>query len=66
MVQYNTPVTSSTTFGLWCNYSWLRMRQDAVLEFENTPVPLISRTRNVTATMAKYVFGGGITLGVNF
>ncbi len=42
------------------------MRQDAVLESENTPVPLISRSRNVTATMTKYVFGGGITLGVNF
>jgi hypothetical protein len=66
MVQYNTPVTSTTTFGLWCSYNWMRMRQDATLEFENAPVPLISRTRTVTATMTKYVFGGGVTLAVNF
>ena len=66
MAQYNTPITSSMTLGLWCNYNWMRMRQDATLEFENTPVPLISSTRNVTATMTKYAFGGGITLNVNF
>ena len=66
MLQYNTPVSSSTSFGLWCNYSWMSMRQNAELEFENTPLPIISRTREVTATMTKYVTGGGVTLGINF
>jgi hypothetical protein len=65
MLQYSTPVSSSTSFGLWCNYSWMKMRQEAELEFQNT-LPLVSRTRDVTATMTKYVTGGGITLGVNF
>lgn len=66
MLQYSTPVSSSTSFGVWCNYGCMRMRQDAQLEFQNTPNPLISRTREVTATMTKYVIGGGAMLGVNF
>lgn len=66
MLQYNTPALSSASVGLWCNYSWMSMRQDAELEFENTPLPVISRTREVTATMTKYVIGGGVTLGINF
>ncbi|MFC1834603.1 hypothetical protein ACFL2Q_07705 [Thermodesulfobacteriota bacterium] len=63
--QYNTPVSSSTSFGLWGNYSWMRMRGEAGLEFENT-APTVSRSREVTATMTKYVIGGGVTLGINF
>ncbi len=66
MTQYNTPVSSATSFGLWGNYSWMRMSQEAELEFRNTPRPDVSRTRNVTATMTKYIIGGGVTLGVNF
>ncbi|MBI5252041.1 MAG: hypothetical protein HY912_21310 [Desulfomonile tiedjei] len=66
MLQYNTPISSAVSFGLWGNYSWMRMRNEAELEFQNTPIPLLSRTREVTATMTKYVFGGGVTLGVNF
>jgi hypothetical protein len=64
--QYNTPVSSSTSFGLWGNCSWMRIRGEAELEFQNTPVPLVSRTRDVTATVTQYVVGGGITLGINF
>ncbi len=65
-LQYNTPVSSSTSFGLWGNYSWMKMRGEAELEFQKTPVPLISRTRDVIATMTKYVVGGGVMLGVKF
>lgn len=65
-VQYNKPLSSSTSFGIWGNYSWMRMRQTAELEFEKSPAPIISRTRDVTASMTKYVIGGGVTLGINF
>ncbi len=63
-IQY--PISSSTSFGLWCNYSWMRLSQDADLDFENIPIPLLSRSRTVTPTMTKYIVGGGVTLGVNF
>ncbi len=66
MLQYNTPLSSTISFGLWCNYSWLRMRGAAELEFENAPNPPISRTRDVTTTMTKYLYGGGVMLGINF
>ncbi len=66
MLQYNTPVSSSTSFGLWCNYSWMRMRQGAHLTYETTPFPAVTRSRDVTATMTKYVVGGGVSLGINF
>lgn len=66
VLQYNTPVSSSFSFGLWGNYSWMKMRGEAQLEFQNTPIPLVSRSRDVTATMTKYVVGGGVTLAVNF
>jgi hypothetical protein len=66
MLQYNTPVSESTSFGLWANYSWMRMHNSADLEFENEPVPLTQRSRTVTATMTKYLYGGGVTLGINF
>jgi hypothetical protein len=66
MLQYNMTLSSSTSFGLWGNCSWMMMRNEAELEFENAPIPLVSRTRDVTATMTKYVVGGGLTLGVNF
>ncbi len=68
LLQYNTPLSSSTTFGVWCNYSWMRMRQEAELEFEYVSPPLVhvSRSRDVTATMTKYAVGGGVSLGVLF
>lgn len=65
MLQYNTPLNSKISFGLWANYSWMRMRQDADLEFTSSAPP-ISRSKQLTATMTKCVAGGGITLGVNF
>jgi hypothetical protein len=65
MLQYNTPITSAVQFGIWANGSWMRMRQGANLEFTSS-APLISRSKQVTATMTKYLAGVGITLGVNF
>lgn len=65
MLQYNTSLLSSVSLGLWCNYSWMQMRQAADLQFENTD-PLIFRSKGVTATMTKFLTGGGLTLGVNF
>jgi len=64
-VQYNMALVSGTTFGLWGNYTWLNMRGTADLDFENTNPP-VTRSKDVTATMTKYVLGGGITLGINF
>jgi hypothetical protein len=66
MFQYNTPFSSSIAVGFWGNYSWMRMRNDAELEFESTPTPLISRTRDVTATVTQFIVGGGVTLGMSF
>jgi hypothetical protein len=66
MLQYTVPLSSSTSFGLWGNYSWMKMRGNAELQFENTPIPLVSRSRDVTATMTQYTIGGGLMLGVNF
>ena len=65
MLQYNVSLSSSFSLGLWCNYSWMQMRQAAELEFENTNPP-ISASKEVTATMTQFVSGGGLTLGVNF
>lgn len=66
MLQYNVPLSSAVSFGLWGNYSWMKMRDKAELEFENAPIPLVSRSRDVTATMTKYIVGGGVMLGLNF
>ncbi len=65
MLQYNTPITSAVQFGIWANGSWMRMRQNANLEFTSS-VPAIFTSKQVTATFTKYATGGGITLGVNF
>jgi hypothetical protein len=63
--QYDTTLLSSSSFGLWANYTWMKVEGDAELEFENS-APAISRTKDVTATMTRYVLGGGITLGIQF
>jgi len=64
-LQYNAPVNSTISVGLWANYSWMRMNQEANLEFTSSAPPIF-RSKKVTATMTKYVAGGGVTLGVNF
>jgi hypothetical protein len=65
LLQYNTPLTSSVSTGLWANASWFSLRGNAELSFVNTS-PAISRSKEVTVTMTQYVVGGGVTLGVAF
>ncbi len=64
-IQYNTPVSGSTSFGLWANYTWMNVRGNAELEFVNA-APFVSRQKDVTATVTQYVIQGGVTLGVTF
>ncbi|MEJ2718919.1 MAG: hypothetical protein P8182_17615 [Deltaproteobacteria bacterium] len=66
MFQYAMSFSSSISVGVWANGSWMRMRNDAELEFESTPTPLLSRTRDVTATVTQFIVGGGVTLGMSF
>jgi hypothetical protein len=65
MFQYNVPMSSSVSLGLWANGSWMAMRGTARLGLVNA-VPELSRGKEVTATMTQYVTGGGVTLGLNF
>jgi hypothetical protein len=65
LLQYNTPLTSAISTGLWVNGSWLSLRGNGQLEFQNISPP-ISRNKDVTITMTQYVLGGGVTLGITF
>jgi hypothetical protein len=64
-LQYNTPMSGATSFGLWVNYTWLKVRGTAELEFVNA-APFIVRHKEVTATVTQYVIQGGVTLGYTF
>lgn len=64
-VQYNMPVSGSSSFGLWINYTWLNMRGNAELEFAIAS-PFLLREKEVTATLTQYAIQGGVTLGVTF
>jgi len=64
-LQYNMPLSKSASFALWGNYTWMTVRGAASLEFENTDPP-VTRQKDVTATMTKYVLSWGVTLSVNF
>ena len=63
--QYNTPLTSAVSFGIWANYSWMSIRGDGEVAFRSSafPAPI---GRAVTVSMSQYVCGGGLTLGYNF
>ncbi|MBI4962402.1 MAG: hypothetical protein HY913_03930 [Desulfomonile tiedjei] len=63
--QYNPTPIGSINFGLWANYTWMRVVGDADLEFQNATTG-VTRQRTVTATVTQYVTQGGITLGLNF
>lgn len=63
-LQYNaTP--PPTIISLWCTGSWLHVRGPGQLEFESIP-PNIAREKDSTATMGKYSYGGGISVGMMF
>jgi hypothetical protein len=63
--QYNTPMTSSISFGLWANFMLVKLRADAnaTLTSSALAAPI---SREVTVTMGKYAYGGGFSLGYNF
>ncbi len=63
--QYNTPLTSSLSFGLWGNYLWMKIKGDGDVTFRSSAraAPI---GRAVTLSMGKYALGGGLSLGYNF
>ncbi|MFC1834476.1 hypothetical protein ACFL2Q_07045 [Thermodesulfobacteriota bacterium] len=65
MFQYNTPVTSSVSFGLWANYLWMQARGSADATLRSSALPA-DQTTTVDVSMSKYVCGGGLSLGYNF
>jgi hypothetical protein len=64
-VQYNPAPIGSITFGLWANYTWMRMVGDADLNFQNATSG-VTRQKTVTATVTEYITQGGISLGITF
>lgn len=65
-LEYDTRLSETVSFGVWLNYNWMLMRSEVELEFEHSPDPPISRSRDVTATMTKYILGGGVAFGLAF
>jgi hypothetical protein len=63
--QYNLQPVQSFTFGMWANYAWMDIRGDAKLDFQDATVGL-SRQKDVTATMTKFVIQGGFTGSLAF
>ena len=63
--QYNIPLTSSTSFGLWANYLWMRTEgdSDVTLRSSDLAAPI---SRRVTVNMSQYVYGGGLSFGYSF
>lgn len=64
-IEYSKTLFGSTCLGLWGNYTWMKVRGNAELEFERA-APFLVREKDVTATMTKYVLQGGVSLGINF
>jgi len=64
-LQYNVAPVNSVSLGLWANYTWMDVRGDAELDFEDSTRGF-SRQKTVTATMTKYVIQGGLTAGITF
>lgn len=64
-VQYNVDLLGSASFGLWANYSWMNVRGNAELEFQDSATA-VYRQKNVTATLTSYVVQGGVALAVAF
>lgn len=65
MFQYNKALTSSISSGLWANYLWMNIRGAADLTYRSSALaaPIV---REVTVSMGKYAYGGGLTLGISF
>lgn len=63
--QYNMAPIDSFTLGVWGNYTWMDVRGNAQLDFQDSTLGF-STQKDVTATMTKYVLQGGISLNVAF
>jgi len=63
--QYNMAPVNSVSLALWGGYTWMDVRGNAELDFRNATSD-VSRQKDVTATMTKYVLQGGVTAGINF
>jgi hypothetical protein len=66
MIQYNQDVSKSASFGVWTSYTWMNQEGSCALSFEHNGTTPVSRDRDITAMMTKYVLQGGLTLGINF
>jgi hypothetical protein len=64
-VQFNPAPIGAVNFGLWANYTWMRVIGDANLEFQDATIGL-TRQKTVTASVTQFVTQGGLTLGINF
>ncbi len=64
-LQYNTPVTSSFSFGLWANYLWMKIKGEGEVTLRSS-AQAVPVGRAVTLSMGKYALGAGLSLGYNF
>lgn len=63
--QYNSTPTNSASFGVWGNCAYMGVRGNAELDFQDANSG-VSRQKQVTATMTKYIIQGGLMFGLNF
>jgi hypothetical protein len=63
--QYNATPIDDFSFGLWSNYTYMDVHGNAQLDFQNSTTG-VSRQKEVTATMTKYILQGGVMLGMTF
>jgi hypothetical protein len=63
--QYNSTPTDSSSFGVWGNCAYMGVRGNAELSFQDANSG-VSRQKQVTATMTKYIIQGGLMFGLNF
>ena len=63
--EYNTEFPTGWYTGVWANYSYMWLRGEAQLDFQDSTVGY-SRQREVTASMTKNALQLGITAGLSF
>jgi hypothetical protein len=63
--QFNLVPIDAVSCGILANYTWMEIRGNAQLDFENATAA-VSRQKDVMASLTKFVLQGGLTLGVTF
>lgn len=63
--QYNQTPSATSSVGVWGNCTYMTVRGNAELNFQDSTLG-ISRQRDVTASLTKYVIQGGLMFGLNF